>query len=130
MNRFAVVTATALSVAFGAQQVLAQQVAVEIAPPTRTTIKEYVVKEKIKPVEIKEQVTVGAALPAGIELHPVPTAWGTTLTKYNYIYHNDRVVLVEPGDRKVVSDHRLTPSCPERLTRSRSAPAGFVAYRR
>ena len=102
MNRFAVVAATALSVAFGAQQVLAQQVAVEIAPPTRTTIKEYVVKEKIKPVTIKEKVTVGAALPVGIDLLPVPTAWGPTLTKYNYVYHDNRVVLVEPASRKVV----------------------------
>jgi hypothetical protein len=102
MNRFAVVAATALSVAFGAQQVLAQQVAVEIAPPTRTTIKEYVVKEKIKPVTIKEKVTVGAALPVGVDLLPVPTAWGPTLTKYNYVYHDNRVVLVEPAGRKIV----------------------------
>ena len=102
MNRFAVVAATALSVTFGAQQVLAQQVAVEIAPPTRTTIKEYVVKEKVKPVTIKEQVTVGTALPAGISLLPVPTVWGPTLTKYHYVYHNNHVVLVEPANRKVV----------------------------
>ena len=102
MNRFAVVAATALSVAFGAQQVLAQQVAVEIAPPTRTTIKEYVVKEKIKPVTIKEQVTVGAALPVGINFLPVPTVWGPTLPKYHYVYHDNRVVLVEPSTRKVV----------------------------
>ena len=102
MNRFAVVAATALSVAFGAQQVLAQQVAVEIAPPTRTTIKEYVVKEKVKPVTIKEQVTVGTALPAGVEFLPVPTAWGPTLSKYHYVYHDNHVVLVEPESRKVV----------------------------
>jgi hypothetical protein len=101
MNRFAVVAATALSVAFGAQAI-AQQIAVEVAPPMRTTIKEYVVKEKIKPVTIKEQVTVGTALPATVELLPVPTAWGPTLTKYNYVYHDNRVVLVEPANRQVI----------------------------
>ena len=101
MNRFAVVAATALSVAFGAQAI-AQQIAVEVAPPMRTTIKEYVVKEKIKPVTIKEKVTVGTALPAGVELLPVPTAWGPTLTKYNYVYHDNRVVLVEPANRQVI----------------------------
>ena len=101
MNRFAVVAATALSVAFGAQA-LAQQIAVEVAPPMRTTIKEYVVKEKIAPVEIKEQVAVGAALPAGVSFLPVPTAWGPDLTKYQYVYHDNRVVLVEPESRKVV----------------------------
>jgi len=102
MNRYAVAAVTALSVAFGAQQVLAQQVAVEIAPPVRSTIKEYVVKEKVKPVTINEQVTVGTALPAGVSLLPVPTTWGPTLTKYNYVYHNNHVVLVEPASRKVV----------------------------
>jgi hypothetical protein len=102
MNRFAVVAATALSVAFGAQQVLAQQVAVEVAPPVRTTIKEYVVKEKVKPVTIKEQVAVGTPLPVGVSLLPVPTAWGPTLTKYNYVYHDNHVVLVEPATRNVV----------------------------
>ena len=102
MNRFAVVAATVLSVAFGAQQALAQQIAVEVAPPTRTTIKEYVVKEKIKPVTIKEQVTVGTALPPGVEFLPVPIAWGPTLTKYHYVYHDNHVVLVEPESRKVV----------------------------
>ena len=101
MNRFAVVAATALSVAFGAQA-LAQQIAVEVAPPMRTTIKEYVVKEKIKPVTIKEQVVVGSALPTGIEFRTVPTAWGPDLVKYRYVYHNNRVVFVEPTSRKVV----------------------------
>src|SRR5688572_16721754 len=102
MNRFAVVAATALSVAFGAQA-LAQQVAVEVAPPMRATIKDYVVKEKIKPVTIKEKVAVGAVLPTGITFSPVPTAWGTDLTKYHYVYHDNRVVLVEPASRKVVT---------------------------
>src|SRR5688572_25036998 len=101
MNRFAVVAATALSVAFGAQA-FSQQIAVEVAPPMRTTIKEYVVKEKIKPVTITEKVTVGTALPTNVELLPVPTAWGPTLTKYNYVYHDNRVVLVEPANRQVI----------------------------
>jgi hypothetical protein len=65
MKRFAVVAATVLSVAFGAQA-LAQQIAVEVAPDTRTTIKEYVVKEKIRPVTVKERVTVGATLPTEV----------------------------------------------------------------
>ena len=101
MNRFAVVAATALSVAFGAQA-LAQQIAVEVAPPMRTQIKEYVVKEKVKPVTIQEKVTLGATLPIGIDLLPVPTIWGPTLTKYNYVYHDNNVVLVDPTSRKVV----------------------------
>ena len=98
MNRFAVVAATALSVAFAAQALA--QVAVEIAPPVRTQIKEYVVKENVQPVT--ETVSVGVALPVGINLLPVPTVWGPTLTQYNYVYHDNHVVLVEPTSRKVV----------------------------
>ena len=101
MKRLAVVAATAMSVAFGAQA-LAQQVAVEIAPATRTTIKEYVVKEKIEPVTVKEQIVVGTALPAEIQLRPAPTAWGPTFSTYHYVYSNNNVVLVEPSSRKVV----------------------------
>ena len=101
MKRFAVVAATALSVAFGAQA-LAQQIAVEVAPDTRTTIKEYVVKEKIRPVTVKEKVAVGVTLPAEVQLQPAPTAWGPSVSKYHYIYADNHVVLVEPTSRKVV----------------------------
>ena len=101
MKRFAVVAATALSVAFGAQA-LGQQVAVEIAPDTRATIKQYVVKEKVRPVTLKERAAVGVALPTDVQLMPVPTAWGPSVSKYQYIYSDNHVVLVEPASRKVV----------------------------
>lgn len=101
MNRFALLAATALSLSFAADA-LAQAVAVEIAPAQRTTIKEYVVKEKVKPVAVKEKMAVGYVLPAEVTLNPVPTTWGPTLTKYNYVYHDNHVVLVEPSSRKVV----------------------------
>jgi hypothetical protein len=101
MKRYALVAATALSVVFGAQA-LAQQVTVEIAPETRTTIKEYVVKEKIKPVTIKEKVAVGATLPTEIALVPAPQAWGPSVSKYHYVYSNNNVVLVDPSNRKVI----------------------------
>jgi uncharacterized protein DUF1236 len=101
MKRFAVVAATVLSVAFGAQA-MAQQIAVEVAPDTRTTIKEYVVKEKIRPVTVKERVVVGSALPADVQLSPAPTAWGPSVSKYHYIYSDNHVVLVEPSSRKVI----------------------------
>ena len=101
MKRQVLIGATALALVLGGQA-FAQSVTVELAPDQRTRIKEYVVKEKVKPVTIKEQVTVGTALPPGVEFLPVPTAWGPTLTKYHYVYHNNHVVLVEPASRKVV----------------------------
>ena len=101
MKRSVLAVGAVLALAF-TSQALAQSATVQIDPAQRTKIKEYVVKEKVKPVTIKEQVTVGTALPAGVEFLPVPTAWGPTLTKYNYVYHDNHVVLVEPESRKVV----------------------------
>ena len=77
-------------------------VAVEIAPDTRTRIKQYVVEEKIAPATITERVTVGATLPADVELHAVPQAWGPSVSRYRYVYYNDDVVLVEPSSRRVI----------------------------
>ena len=101
MKRYAIAAATALSVALGAQA-LAQNVAVEIAPDQRTIMREYVVKEKVRPVTVKEKVAVGVTLPTDVELLSVPTAWGPSVSKYQYVYNDDRVVLVEPSNRQVV----------------------------
>ncbi|KQK29203.1 hypothetical protein ARD30_18340 [Bosea thiooxidans] len=75
---------------------------ITIGQPEQTRIKEYVVKEKVKPTMIKEKVTVGATLPADVELHAAPTDWGPTVSKYRYVYTDNHVVLVEPSSRRVV----------------------------
>lgn len=80
----------------------AQGVTVTVAPEERTRIKEYVVKEKVKPVTVKERISVGAKLPADVELQTVPTTWGANYTKYRYIYSGDNVYLVEPSSREVI----------------------------
>jgi hypothetical protein len=81
-------------------QALAQ--AVVIAPEQRTAIREYVVKEKIRPHKLQSRVTVGATLPADVELAPVPENWGPSFHSYRYIYTGDDVVLVDPSSRRVV----------------------------
>ena len=73
-----------------------------IAPEQRTTIREYVVKERVAPVTVKERISIGATLPADIELRTVPTTWGPKLSPYRYVYSDDRVFLVEPSNRTVV----------------------------
>jgi hypothetical protein len=77
-------------------------VAVEIVPEQRTRIKQYVVEEKVAPARITERVTVGATLPAEVELHAVPQTWGPSVSRYRYVYYNDNVVLVEPSSRRVI----------------------------
>ena len=102
MKRALIAGAAAIAVLASSQILSAQTAVIEIAPPQRTMIKEYVVKEKVKPVTLKEQVTVGVTLPTDVELVAVPETWGPSVTKYRYVYWNNRVVLVEPSSRKVV----------------------------
>ena len=77
-------------------------VGVTFEPEQRTRIKEYVVKERVAPVTIKERVSVGARLPAEVELRSVPSAWGPSVSKYRYVYSDNRVLFVEPSSREVV----------------------------
>ena len=101
MKRSLLAGITAVAVLAGGQAI-AQSVAVEISPEQRTRIKEYVVKEKVKPVTIRESVRVGATLPADVDLVAVPETWGPSFSRYRYVYHGDNVVLVEPSSRRVI----------------------------
>lgn len=76
--------------------------AVVIAPEQRTVIRDYVVKEKIRPYQMQSRVTVGATLPAEVELAPVPETWGPTFRSYRYVYTGNDVILVDPSSRRVV----------------------------
>ena len=75
---------------------------VTIAPEQRTKIKQYVVQQKVKPVTVKERITVGATLPADVELMAVPGDWGPEVSRYRYVYSDNHVVLVEPSSRRVI----------------------------
>jgi hypothetical protein len=77
---------------------------VQIEPETRTRIKTYVTEQKVRPVMTKERIVVGATVPSDVELVVVPPEWGPSLTKYRYVYSNDRVLLVDPGSRAVVQE--------------------------
>ena len=82
--RRALIAASVLAV-FVSTQALAQTVGVGpaetvvIEPEQRTVIRDYVVKERVAPVTVKERVSVGARLPADIELRAVPSTWGPKL---------------------------------------------------
>jgi Ni/Co efflux regulator RcnB len=80
--------------------VMAQSVV--IAPEQRKVIKEYVVKEHVRPFKLQSRVTVGATLPADVELAPVPETWGPSFHSYRYVYTGDDVVLVDPTTRRVI----------------------------
>ena len=100
MKRFVIAGVTALGVIASSQAFA--QATITFAPEQRTKIKEYVVKQRVAPVTIKERVTVGATIPAGVELRAVPSDWGPSVSRYRYVYHGDDVVFVDPSNRKVV----------------------------
>ena len=82
----------------------AARATVQIEPEARTRIKTYVTEQKIRPIATKERLVVGAAVPSDVELVAVPPDWGPSLTKYRYVYSNDRVMLVDPGTRTIVQE--------------------------
>ena len=75
-----------------------------VEPEARTRIKTYVTEKNIRPIATRERIVVGATVPSDVELVAVPSDWGPSLTKYRYVYSNDRVMLVDPGTRTVVRE--------------------------
>lgn len=101
MNLRLIAGVTALSL-MAAGHALAQATTMDLTPEQRTTIKQYVVKERVGPVTVNERITVGTTLPADVELRTVPTAWGPSVSSYRYVYADNRVYFVEPSSRRVV----------------------------
>jgi hypothetical protein len=101
MKRTLLMAFTALSITAGTQA-FAQTAVIEISPEQRTTIREYVVKQKPRSVTIQGDVRVGAPLPGDVALVAVPSEWGPQYSRYRYVYWNNRVVLVDPSNRHVV----------------------------
>lgn len=106
----AAIALTALALG-GSNAAVAQGVGVQVGPvgagitfepAQRTRIKEYVVRERVAPVTVRERVAVGAKLPADVELRTVPADWGPSVSKYRYMYSDNRVYFVEPSSREVV----------------------------
>jgi hypothetical protein len=56
-------------------QSFAQSVSVTAETEQRTRIKEYVVKENVPRVAVKERYRVGTQVPADVELREVPADW-------------------------------------------------------
>ena len=101
MRRILINGAAAVAL-LASSQAIAQAV-ITIAPEQRTRIKEFVVKERVRPVTVQERLAVGATVPADIELAAVPETWDVpAVRRYRYIYSGGHVVLVDPADRRVV----------------------------
>ena len=102
--------AASVIVTFAGSQAFAQTVGIAppetiiVEPEQRTVIKQYVVKEHVAPVTVKEGIRLGAQLPEDVELRTAPSSWGPRLSRYSYVYSDDHVYLVEPSDRMVIEE--------------------------
>ena len=112
MKRILIASAAVAALTLGASAPsFAQGVGVQVgpvgagitfAPEQRTHIKEYVVRERVAPITVREHIRVGATLPVDVELRTVPADWGPSVSKYRYVYSDDRVYFVEPSTRKII----------------------------
>lgn len=76
-----------------------------VRPEERTVIHDYIEKERVRPVEVHENVAIGTAVPPDVELQPVPEAIYTSVPEvrhYQYFDWDGRMVFVDPDSRKVV----------------------------
>ena len=101
MKRGLLITTVTVSLLASAPS-FAQTAVIELSPEQRTTIREYVVRERVPAATIRGEIRVGAPIPADVELVAVPETWGPSVRRYRYVHWNDRVVLVEPSSRRVV----------------------------
>jgi hypothetical protein len=100
MRRELIGAVTAYALVAGSQAFA--QTALEISAEQRVKIKEYVAQQSMQPAAMKERLAVGATVPAHVPLMPAPPAWGAAFLKYQFVYADNRVLLVEPKNRKVV----------------------------
>lgn len=104
MKKTLTMAAAAAVLSLGTSLAVAQ-VTIDLTPEVRTEFREYVVKEKVEPVTIEQEITVGAAVPETVTLHPVPSVIiekHPDLEGHQYFRVGERIYVVG-GDRKVVT---------------------------
>ncbi len=76
-----------------------------LSPDQETEFRQYVVRERVRPVTVRERVIVGATLPGEVELQSIPQALATDLPaarSYRYVTTEAGIAIVNPETRRVV----------------------------
>ena len=99
-----ILLAAAFSTALSATAFAQVGVAVEFSPEQERTFYSTVTRERIRTAPPAGfSVEVGGTVPADVELYEVPTTYEyAPARRYRYTVHNERVYVVDPGDRRVV----------------------------
>lgn len=77
-----------------------------IAPEAGVQFHTDVKTKKLRSVKHEGDLKVGVVLPAEVEYYDVPAdvvVATPTLKTYEYVYLNDRIYVVEPGERRIVA---------------------------
>ncbi len=91
--------------AFLTAPAVAQETKLTIEPAHGKLIQEYVVTERVPVVKVAIPLELGATIPDGIKLAPVPlgmVAKVPEVRNYEYFVAGNRVVFVEPYTRKIL----------------------------
>lgn len=83
----------------------AQDTKLTIVPGHDKIIQQYVVTEHVQPVTLQIPLVIGATIPDGIRLAPVPLAMVARVPEvrnYEYFVAGNKVVFVEPYTRKIL----------------------------
>lgn len=102
MTRSFLLSVTAVLVA---GQAYGQDARLAIDPAHGKVIHEYVVTERVQPVAVTIPLEIGATIPDGIKLAPVPLAMVEKVPEvrnYEYFVAGGKVVFVEPYTRKIL----------------------------
>ena len=82
------------------------QATITVSPEVETEFRTYVTEQKVEPVTVDTDITVGAELPDTVVFQPVPDVIvekSPEFKGYRYAYVGERIVIVEPSSTKVVA---------------------------
>ena len=106
MNKTFASVAAAAALSLSASLAGAQAVAIDLTPEVRTHFHEHVVTEKVAPVTLQSEITVGGVVPAEVALHPVPPVIiesAPELEGHQYFLVDNRIHVVHPETRALVT---------------------------
>lgn len=104
MKRFVIAS---LLVAASLTSAHADKSIVPVTKDQRAIIANYVTQHKLTPATI-QKTKRGAKIATTVALTDVPAEWGADLTKYKYIYTNDKILFINPESRVLVDSIKST----------------------
>jgi len=104
MNKSLAFVAAAAIFSFGSSVAFAQSI--ELAPEVETSFQEHVTTANVTPATVDTELAVGAMVPEGITLSPVPTeiiGSAPELEGHEFFVVNDKIHVVDTKTRAIVT---------------------------